>query len=147
MIRRPPRSTRTDTLFPYTTLFRSGVEHGGAPVPDQAALVPHRRPERIGIRHRAPVELLVAIEAEPGGEPGHAGGGGPCGRRRPQQRPELGHGPGPYPLFANPCERPPSSEGPRRRTSVPPVGSGRRPPSSVSPGLPGARGPDTEKRC
>src|SRR3546814_19142947 len=31
MIRRPPRSTRTDTLFPYTTLFRSdpgGVEGG-----------------------------------------------------------------------------------------------------------------------
>src|SRR3546814_11391700 len=28
MIRRPPRSTRTDTLFPYTTLFRSG---GGGP--------------------------------------------------------------------------------------------------------------------
>src|SRR3546814_10249791 len=27
MIRRPPRSTRTDTLFPYTTLFRSDVEH------------------------------------------------------------------------------------------------------------------------
>src|SRR3546814_14033595 len=30
MIRRPPRSTRTDTLFPYTTLFRSpvdGVDH------------------------------------------------------------------------------------------------------------------------
>src|SRR3546814_20097460 len=26
MIRRAPRSTRTDTLFPYTTLFRSGVE-------------------------------------------------------------------------------------------------------------------------
>src|SRR3546814_5356326 len=25
MIRRPPRSTRTDTLFPYTTLFRSSV--------------------------------------------------------------------------------------------------------------------------
>src|SRR3546814_8374339 len=29
MIRRPPRSTRTDTLFPYTTLFRSfGLEAG-----------------------------------------------------------------------------------------------------------------------
>src|SRR3546814_19527444 len=30
MIRRPPRSTRTDTLFPYTTLFRSqdGAAHG-----------------------------------------------------------------------------------------------------------------------
>src|SRR3546814_11918376 len=30
MIRRPPRSTRTDTLFPYTTLFRSrGANDGG----------------------------------------------------------------------------------------------------------------------
>src|SRR3546814_10037239 len=27
MIRRPPRSTRTDTLFPYTTLFRSAHHH------------------------------------------------------------------------------------------------------------------------
>src|SRR3546814_20044484 len=27
MIRRPPRSTRTDTLFPYTTLFRSHARH------------------------------------------------------------------------------------------------------------------------
>src|SRR3546814_11098476 len=27
MIRRPPRSTRTDTLFPYTTLFRSPCHH------------------------------------------------------------------------------------------------------------------------
>src|SRR3546814_19098060 len=27
MIRRPPRSTRTDTLFPYTTLFRSPWRH------------------------------------------------------------------------------------------------------------------------
>src|SRR3546814_9754266 len=26
MIRRPPRSTRTDTLFPYTTRFRSGLD-------------------------------------------------------------------------------------------------------------------------
>src|SRR3546814_9185881 len=30
MIRRPPRSTRTDTLFPYTTLFRSPGRHQGA---------------------------------------------------------------------------------------------------------------------
>src|SRR3546814_7531139 len=29
MIRRPPRSTRTDTLFPYTTLFRSAVRSTG----------------------------------------------------------------------------------------------------------------------
>src|SRR3546814_15868346 len=33
MIRRPPRSTRTDTLFPYTTLFRSELHlHGGRAV-------------------------------------------------------------------------------------------------------------------
>src|SRR3546814_5543870 len=30
MIRRPPRSTRTDTLFPYTTLFRSWLSRVGA---------------------------------------------------------------------------------------------------------------------
>src|SRR3546814_8323101 len=29
MIRRPPRSTRTDTLFPYTTLFRSSLNRKG----------------------------------------------------------------------------------------------------------------------
>src|SRR3546814_8159134 len=32
MIRRPPRSTRTDTLFPYTTLFRSSVCQPTVPV-------------------------------------------------------------------------------------------------------------------
>src|SRR3546814_14499578 len=32
MIRRPPRSTRTDTLFPYTTLFRSRIIRNAAPV-------------------------------------------------------------------------------------------------------------------
>src|SRR3546814_8837420 len=31
MIRRPPRSTRTDTLFPYTTLFRSDAVAIGLP--------------------------------------------------------------------------------------------------------------------
>src|SRR3546814_20078029 len=33
MIRRPPRSTRTDTLFPYTTLFRSFVHEFSKPLP------------------------------------------------------------------------------------------------------------------
>src|SRR3546814_10927673 len=43
MIRRPPRSTRTDTLFPYTTLFRSALSCdrrrplGGAPDRGRAA--------------------------------------------------------------------------------------------------------------
>src|SRR3546814_10025772 len=46
-IRRPPRSTRTDTLFPYTTLFRSpdaARRHGSGPyrsAPD--AVTPGRR--------------------------------------------------------------------------------------------------------
>src|SRR3546814_4817633 len=41
MIRRPPRSTRTDTLFPYTTLFRSHAEGGDvrvATMPDSIAM-------------------------------------------------------------------------------------------------------------
>src|SRR3546814_17710281 len=41
MIRRPPRSTRTDTLFPYTTLFRSGFG-------DQQRLVSLRRERLFG---------------------------------------------------------------------------------------------------
>src|SRR3546814_16721615 len=38
MIRRPPRSTRTDTLFPYTTLFRSAVMPALLDADDCAAL-------------------------------------------------------------------------------------------------------------
>src|SRR3546814_15495528 len=43
MIRRPPRSTRTDTLFPYTTLFRSARRRGGRQDSDQR---PRRRIQR-----------------------------------------------------------------------------------------------------
>src|SRR3546814_1946993 len=45
MIRRPPRSTRTDTLFPYTTLFRSGaaVELVRAPQPPPLLALGRRR--------------------------------------------------------------------------------------------------------
>src|SRR3546814_4093091 len=39
MIRRPPRSTRPETLLPYTTLFRSGVARDDSPVS-----LPHRTP-------------------------------------------------------------------------------------------------------
>src|SRR3546814_15525670 len=61
MIRRPPRSTRTDTLLPYTTLFRSsgdgevivdryhpGDRGGGALQVGAAALVGHRSPQDRG---------------------------------------------------------------------------------------------------
>src|SRR3546814_3301271 len=39
MIRRPPRSTRTDTLFPYTTLFRSNalIRHQVVVLPSEPA--------------------------------------------------------------------------------------------------------------
>src|SRR3546814_7326730 len=44
MIRRPPRSTRTDTLFPYTTLFRSPPRRGLARHrPGRLARDHHRR--------------------------------------------------------------------------------------------------------
>src|SRR3546814_16569608 len=38
MIRRPPRSTRTDTLFPYTTLFRSLLYGAGSPLTNSAGV-------------------------------------------------------------------------------------------------------------
>src|SRR3546814_12088959 len=47
MIRRPPRSTRTDTLFPYTTLFRSDVLAAPGLEPHQCACDVPGRPERL----------------------------------------------------------------------------------------------------
>src|SRR3546814_2622884 len=47
MIRRPPRSTRTDTLFPYTTLFRSPAQHHADPVRRS-----HRRIDREAVLRR-----------------------------------------------------------------------------------------------
>src|SRR3546814_13109267 len=44
MIRRPPRSTRTDTLFPYTTLFRSPARTPGARGTAAAAAAARSRP-------------------------------------------------------------------------------------------------------
>src|SRR3546814_15626584 len=58
MIRRPPRSTRTDTRFPYTTLVRSEADHPAlapAPVTRGPACVLHIR------RVRLP-RALVALE-------------------------------------------------------------------------------------
>src|SRR3546814_4220312 len=50
MIRRPPRSTRTDTLFPYTTLFRSG-EHPRLHVSRREAYGHRLRPYPLPLRH------------------------------------------------------------------------------------------------
>src|SRR3546814_4649260 len=46
MIRLPPRSTRTDTLFPYTTLFRSSRPPGGRRLPDAHCLHVHPHQSR-----------------------------------------------------------------------------------------------------
>src|SRR3546814_15538431 len=61
MIRRPPRSTRTDTLFPYTTLFRSGIIHWiedrvlwvGMPLISKSVVEPNR------LHHRDPDAFLA----------------------------------------------------------------------------------------
>src|SRR3546814_674828 len=56
MIRRPPRSTRTDTLFPYTTLFRcrgGGVQQPRAGGPGQQA-GPSHRPRAGGVPRQRP---------------------------------------------------------------------------------------------
>src|SRR3546814_2447924 len=51
MIRRPPRSTRTDTLFPYTTLFRSQVRRrlGVAGAAEHAARLRGKREDVAGL--------------------------------------------------------------------------------------------------
>src|SRR3546814_4425618 len=60
MIRRPPRSTRTDTLFPYTTLFRSqrlvaaALDTAGC-VPGGGAMADGQQPA-----HRLPTLLVLA---------------------------------------------------------------------------------------
>src|SRR3546814_4789863 len=59
MIRRPPRSTRTDTLFPYTTLFRSYLD-GALPGP---SLWPADPAERA---HVALITRLVDLYVAPG---------------------------------------------------------------------------------
>src|SRR3546814_7777169 len=67
MIRRPPRSKRTDTLFPHTTLFRSpGDPERAESLPDQAARRRrHLRRRQVGTGARRGVEddpLLEPLE-------------------------------------------------------------------------------------
>src|SRR3546814_12525618 len=65
MIRRPPRSTLTDTLFPHTTLFRSGDLHwrldhigGGPQLPQLKALA-----QQLGISDRVEWQGAQAQDA------------------------------------------------------------------------------------
>src|SRR3546814_12639220 len=72
MIRRPPRSTRTDTLFPYTTLFRSVAFPPPPPPPrlgrcSAASQVvrdhptSHDRPSRRSEEHTSELQSLMRI--------------------------------------------------------------------------------------
>src|SRR3546814_19205087 len=74
MIRRPPRSTRTDTLFPYTTLFRShdlffavGTAHGSddrlALVKAALARLPGLRADILGMDSRRALRGAGYLEA------------------------------------------------------------------------------------
>src|SRR3546814_5505448 len=76
MIRRPPRSTRTDTLFPYTTLFRSDQDHqhrrdveapgrgkGGALHDDPVAIGARRPGERDDHRQRRSEEHTSELQS------------------------------------------------------------------------------------
>src|SRR3546814_18185903 len=77
MIRRPPRSTRTDTLFPYTTLFRApalsrGARRGGAGA-GRPLLAGDLRGRRDQLRRKG------AGLARTGGEDGAGAGARPTG--------------------------------------------------------------------
>src|SRR3546814_10834466 len=67
MIRRPPRSTRTDTPFPYTTLFRSSRDRGAA------GCVAFGRDRQEGGADRLQAGRAVSYETV-GEEAGHNGG-------------------------------------------------------------------------
>src|SRR3546814_9533596 len=75
MIRRPPRSTRTDTLFPYTTLFRSAAVDGNRLTVDVGGVVrskEHRqvrdlRRQALAPRRHQPF-VALRIRADPRSE-------------------------------------------------------------------------------
>src|SRR3546814_2130919 len=92
MIRRPPRATRTDSLFPYTTLFRSpgaaadrwarggagcdddkrrggGLDRAGADLAEPARLPRHRRAARIDRERRGAVRAMVVRGRRGPGQP------------------------------------------------------------------------------
>src|SRR3546814_16933813 len=61
MIRRPPRSTRTDTLFPYTTLFRSAVRRDRQRREEAVQRLQPQSAERHGPALEQAAELFDAV--------------------------------------------------------------------------------------
>src|SRR3546814_13347392 len=70
MIRRPPKSTRTDTPFPYTTLFRSDLHRLGRQVALEADVLPRHLLQEDRLADQL-AEVLVAVNRSR-----HAGKGG-----------------------------------------------------------------------
>src|SRR3546814_18870690 len=111
MIRRPPKSTRTDTLFPYTTLFRSQGDPPDRPAvrgqcrfPRGAAAGGRRRPDRAG-----------QPRLDPDGPPQPRGAAGAAAGRDRSRRPDSPAGRPPGPIRARP---PHPRGGPVDRKSV-----------------------------
>src|SRR3546814_16041811 len=75
-MRRPPRATRTDTLFPYTTLFRSGLDFDRL-VPMTACLIGGSTCDMVLRDRPGPVRLALDAHARPPHrlEPPHMGFG------------------------------------------------------------------------
>src|SRR3546814_10603986 len=114
IIRRPPRSTRTDTLFPYTTLFRSGLRSDSG--------------RRVQGRCRGPaccyMRKNLAVNAND--------------RRAPSSFVDAGHEKAPYGGLSNLAERG-GFEPPRRYKRLPDFESGTFNRSATSPDFPGRR--------
>src|SRR3546814_14819509 len=86
MIRRPPRSTRTDTLVPYTTLFRSGAPRA---FPTAARIARARREDSNERRPQQPPRLDRQLRLGLGRLPPS----GPFRGRQPDQLHLSGRGP------------------------------------------------------
>src|SRR3546814_15659740 len=85
MVRRPPRSTRTDTLFPDTTLFRSAVVWTGHGAQLGAAVLGLERLHQFGA-----VRQQAVLHVDAGERRGKLT---QIARRRPDQAAELTEGP------------------------------------------------------
>src|SRR3546814_19599026 len=132
MIRRPTRSTRTYTLFPYTTLFRSVYVPGGRAAYPSSVLMNILPAKVAGVQRIVMMTPTPGVEVNPvvmaaahiGGIDEIRRGGGPPAISPPAHRP---HRLTPLALFHphrtswdSHAPRPPSPPGPRTRLSSPP---------------------------
>src|SRR3546814_651544 len=86
MIRRPPRSTRTDTLFPYTTLFRSKrIEKGTGFFLAAAAAKPQNPAAESGGKSAEITTMTADTKNRALDVEGAASSGPECGRQKPDQ--------------------------------------------------------------